>query len=124
MANPELGTAELSTIAQLLYPDLQTLDFARIVAELDTVLLRLRGGEVEITWDCDDLVTFDVPETRILLAWTETGTRGSGGCLTVSVGPNPTRPAPPPAATTRPRARTAPGCVRPACCTARHARTC
>ena len=89
MANPELGTPELSTIAQLLYPDLQTLDFARIVAELDTVLLRLRGGEVEITWDCDDLVTFDVPETRILLAWTETGTRGSGGCLTVSVGPNP-----------------------------------
>ena len=84
-----MASPELSTIAQLLYPDLQTLDFARIVAELDTVLTRLRGSDVAICWDCDDLVTFDLPETRILLAWFDTGTRGRGGCLTVSVGPNP-----------------------------------
>jgi hypothetical protein len=89
-----MSSPELSTIAQLLYSDLQTLDFARIVAELDAVLMRLRGSEVEITWDCDDLVTFDVPETRILLAWSETGKRGIGGCLTVSVGPNPAVDAP------------------------------
>lgn len=84
-----MASPELSTIAQLLYPDLQTLDFGRIVAELDTVLTRLRGSDVAICWDCDDLVTFDLPETRILLAWFDTGTRGRGGCLTVSVGPNP-----------------------------------
>lgn len=84
-----MASQALSTIAQLLYPDLQTLDFARIVAELDAVLRRLRSGDVEITWDCDDLVTFDVPETRILLAWSETEKRGVGGCLTVSVGPSP-----------------------------------
>lgn len=78
-----------STIAQLLYPDMQALDFTGIVAELEVVLMRLRGGEIEITWDCDDLVTFDVPDTRILLAWAETGKRGIGGCLTVSVGPSP-----------------------------------
>ena len=87
-----MASPDLSTIAQLLYPDLQALDFARIVAELDAVLQRMRGNEVEITWDCDDLVTFDVPETRILLAWSETDKRGVGGCLTVSVGPNPAAP--------------------------------
>ena len=84
-----MATPEFSTIAQLLYPDVQAIDFARIVAELDTVLLRLHGGEIAIAWDCDDLVTFDVPGTRILLAHAETGKRGLGGCLTVSVGPSP-----------------------------------
>lgn len=84
-----MASPDLSTIAQLLYSDLQTLDFTRIVAELDAVLTRLRGGDVEISWDCDDLVTFDVPETRILLAWSQIDKRCLGGCLTVSVGPNP-----------------------------------
>ncbi len=78
-----------STIAQLLYPDELALDFARIVAELEQVLTRLRGQAVSITWDCDDLVVFDMPETRILLAWTELASPGIDGCLTVSVGPNP-----------------------------------
>lgn len=84
-----MAAQEISTIAQLLYGDQQTVDFARIVSELDAVLTRMRGQEVVITWDCDDLVTFDVPETRILLAWAETGRRNHGGCLSVAVGPNP-----------------------------------
>ena len=84
-----MASPDLSTIAQLLYPDQHSLDFARIVAELVEVLTRLRGADVKIIWDCDDLVTFDVPETRILLAWSETEKHGLGGCLTVSVGPNP-----------------------------------
>jgi hypothetical protein len=77
----------LSTIAQLLFADGKTIDFARIVSELDSVLTRLRGKEVTIAWDCDDLVTFDMPDTRIVLAWAEVGTHRSGGALTVSVGP-------------------------------------
>ena len=84
-----MASQDQSTIAQLLYPDVQALDFARIVAELEGVLQRMRGKDVEILWDCDDLVTFDVPETRILLSWSETEKRGVAGCLTVSVGPNP-----------------------------------
>ena len=84
-----MASQDQSTIAQLLYPDVQALDFARIVAELEGVLQRMRGKDVEISWDCDDLVTFDVPETRILLSWSETEKRGIAGCLTVSVGPNP-----------------------------------
>ena len=84
-----MTSPDQSTIAQLLYPDAEALDFARIVTELDGVLQRMRGKEVEIAWDCDDLVTFDVPETRILLSWSETDKRGIGGCLTVSVGPGP-----------------------------------
>ena len=78
-----------STIAQLLFADQNTLDFARIVSELDAGLSRMRGGDVRIAWDCDDLVSFDLPDTRILLAWAEVGPHRIGGCLTVSVGPNP-----------------------------------
>ncbi len=79
----------LSTIAQLLFADEKSLDFARIVSELDAVLIRLRGPDIRIAWDCDDLVTFDMPDCRILLAWAEVGVRRPGGCLTVSVGPSP-----------------------------------
>ncbi|MEO8241262.1 MAG: hypothetical protein ABI832_03065 [bacterium] len=76
-----------STIAQLVFPQNCTLDFARIVSELETVLSRLRGDEVDIEWDCDDLVTFDIPGTRILLSWAEVAKRNPICCLTVSVGP-------------------------------------
>ena len=82
-------TLDLSTIAQLLYPSEQALDFARIVAELGKVLTHLRGDAVQVSWDCDDLVAFDMPETRILLAWSELNAAGLAGCLTVSVGPGP-----------------------------------
>jgi hypothetical protein len=77
-----------STIAQVLYPNEQALDFARIVADLETVLTRLRGDEVEVVWDCEGLVTFDLPDTRILLATTELGRAGHGTCLTLAVGPS------------------------------------
>ena len=82
-------TLDLTTIAQLLYPNERALDFARIVAELETVLSRLRGEAVQISWDCDDLVYFDMPETRILLGWSELAAPRLEGCLTVSVGPGP-----------------------------------
>lgn len=78
-----------STIAQLLFADQNTLDFARIVSELEAGLSRMRGADVRIAWDCDDLVSFDLPDTRILLAWAQVGPHRIGGCLTVSVGPCP-----------------------------------
>lgn len=63
----------LSTIAQMLYPQEQTLDFARIVTEVERVLTRLRPDPVTIDWTCDDLVTFALADTRMLLAWAEFG---------------------------------------------------
>jgi hypothetical protein len=77
-----------STIAQVLYPNEQVVDFARIVADLETVLTRLRGDVVEVHWDCEGLVTFDLPDTRVLLATTEFGRAGQGTCLTLAVGPS------------------------------------
>lgn len=82
-----MATLGLSTIAQLLFAEETTLDFARIVSELDAVLSRLREGQVTLVWDCDDLVIFDCPDIRIVLAWTEGRQHRFGGCLTVSVGP-------------------------------------
>lgn len=76
-----------STIAQLLYPNEAAVDFARIVAEMETVLTRLRGDALEVTWDCDDVVCFDTTETRILLSSTEYGRSGQDACLTIAIGP-------------------------------------
>lgn len=81
-----------STIAQLLYPQEHAFDFARIVAEMKTVLTRLtvdslRAGPVQVEWDQDDLVYFDVADTRILLAFVEFGRDSQSTCLTLSVGP-------------------------------------
>lgn len=77
----------LSTIAQLLFPTEQSIDFARTVAELEGVLSRLQSQDVQIAWDCDDFVCFDIPGTRIQLAWSEVDRRGYKACLSVSVGP-------------------------------------
>lgn len=82
MANPVH-----STIAQLLYADLQAFDFARIVAELEAVLSNRCGAPVDIDWDADDLITFDLPESRVVLACTEYGPKGRESCLTIAVCP-------------------------------------
>lgn len=63
----------LSTIAQMLYPYEQSLDFARVVTEVERVLTRLCDDPMTIDWTCDDLVTFSLADTRILLAWAEFG---------------------------------------------------
>ena len=75
----------LSTIAQLLFADEKALDFARIVSELDAVLTRLRGPDMAVAWDCDDLVIFDMPDTRILLAWAEVGDEEVAGAVACAV---------------------------------------
>lgn len=77
----------LSTIAQLLFLNERSIDFARIVSELEGVLTRLQPQDVRLQWDCDDYVCFDIPRTRIQLAWAEVDRRGYRGCLSVAVGP-------------------------------------
>ena len=77
----------LSTIAQLLYLNEHSIDFARTVAELEGALSRIQPDRVKVAWDCDDFVCFDIPGTRIQLAWAEVDMRGYKACLSVSVGP-------------------------------------
>jgi hypothetical protein len=80
----------VSTIAQLLFPSENSIDFARIVAELELVLTRLNGVTTDIAWDCEDFVCFQIPGRRFVLAWSEVARRGFGGCLSVAVGPGRT----------------------------------
>ena len=82
-----MSESQLSTIAQLLFADPRSIDFARIVAEFETVLTRLRGDRLQIHWDCEDLVVMDMPGTRIVLAWTRNPGYRYDGALLISVGP-------------------------------------
>lgn len=84
-----MSVASLSTIAQLLCQNEQTLNFARLVSDLDAVLERMRDLHRKVTWDCDDVAIFDLPGTRILLAWSDEPGQGLTGILTLSVGPSP-----------------------------------
>ncbi len=83
-----------STIAQLLYSNEQAVDFARTVVELETVLSRLRGDQLKVEWDCDDVVCFDTAETRILLSRAQYGRAGQEACMTIAVGPLHPHPGP------------------------------
>lgn len=80
---------ETSTIAQLLCCQSLSHNFARMVGELDSCLERMNLASHKISWDCDDVATFDLSGTRILLAWNELEDAAFTGVLTVSVGPSP-----------------------------------
>lgn len=84
-----MSASKLSTIAQLLCFEDLPVNFAKLVGDLDSVLERLRGVPHRVSWDCDDVATFDLPGTRILLGWTEAPGQGLVGILTLSVGPSP-----------------------------------
>ncbi len=83
-----------STIAHLLYHTERAPDFARVVAELQAVLGRRVGATLTIVWDCDDLVTFDLGPTRILMSCADIGRAGGQICLTLSCGPSHREAAP------------------------------
>lgn len=76
-----------STIAQMLFLSVESLDFHKVVADLQSVMIRNREEALQIHWDCDDVVSFDIGPTRILLAWSQQARGGYGACLTISVGP-------------------------------------
>ena len=78
-----------STIAQLLFTQPVAVNFARLVADLDTVLSRLNTLPHQLTWDCEDVALFDLRETRIALGWSAAPGPGFTGCLALSVGPSP-----------------------------------
>ncbi|MEO5613313.1 MAG: hypothetical protein ABIR04_00085 [Cypionkella sp.] len=84
-AHPEI---QFSTIAELLFLQDPKLNFARLVADLDAVLARFHDKDRELTWDCEDLASFDMPGTRIVLATADAPRPGIAASLTLSVGPS------------------------------------
>lgn len=76
-----------STIAQVLFETAETATFAHIVAELEDVLVRHKRDNLRTEWDCNDLVFFDMDETRLALAYAEFPGEAVEACLTISVGP-------------------------------------
>lgn len=79
---------QFSTIAELLFLDAPNLNFARLVSDLDTVLARFRDLDRHLTWDYEDIASFDMPGTRITLATSENPRPGVALSLTLSVGPS------------------------------------
>ena len=80
--------AQFSTIAELLFLNAPNLNFARLVSDLDTVLSRFRTLDRHLTWDYEDIASFDMPGTRIVLATSEDPRPGVALSLTLSVGPS------------------------------------
>ena len=79
---------QFSTIAELLFLQSPNLNFARLVADLDAVLARFHDRDRQLTWDCEDMASFDMPGTRIVLATAERPRSGVAVSLTLSVGPS------------------------------------
>ncbi|MDZ4310832.1 MAG: hypothetical protein U1A24_09795 [Cypionkella sp.] len=84
-SHPEI---QFSTIAELLFLQDPKLNFARLVADLDAVLTRFHDKDRQLTWDCEDLASFDMPGTRIVLATADAPRPGIAASLTLSVGPS------------------------------------
>ena len=78
-----------STIAQAIYANPQDCSFVRVVTELEGMMSRLRNNVLRTRWDYEDVVVFDIGETRIVLGWSEDQTDDVPACLLVSVGPLP-----------------------------------
>lgn len=80
--------AQFSTIAELLFLQAPPMNFARLVGDLDAVLARVHQTDRCLTWDCEDIASFDMPGSRIVLATSENPRPGVAASLTISVGPS------------------------------------
>lgn len=92
MTNPEQTAAQsnsFSIIAELIFVSKPSINFARLVGDLDAVLARFHGPDRHLTWDCEDVAIFDMPGTRIALACTDAPQKDVATSLMISVGPTP-----------------------------------
>jgi len=92
MTNPEQTapqTDAFSIIAELVFVAKPSINFARLVGDLDAVLARFQGPDRHLTWDCEDVAIFDMPGTRIVLACNDAPQSGVATSLMISVGPTP-----------------------------------
>ena len=76
-----------TTIAQLLFVGDTAVDFNKIVADLGNVLAFHKVETASDATDHTDLVTFNMPECRILLSLSNVFGNGFSRCLCVAVGP-------------------------------------
>lgn len=83
-----MAEMQSSRVAELLFAQAPVCDFTRTIAELDGVLSRICQGRCTLTWDCDDVASFDMPGTRILLCFGDSPYPGYACRLVVSVGPS------------------------------------
>ncbi len=77
-----------SMIALVLYPEDPSLNFAALVGEIDRHLTRHCGGHA-LSWDCDDVASFDVAGLRLLLARPDPAPPGFAAALLLGAGPRP-----------------------------------
>ncbi len=83
-----MSDRNISTLAQMLFAGKPALNFAHVVRELDLALARYPATQRALTWDCDDLASFDLDGTRIVLSYAEDLPGAHPVCLTVAVGHN------------------------------------
>ncbi len=81
----------------MLFAAKPAINFAHVVGELDSALARYPATRRALSWDCDDLATFDLDGLRIVLAFADSLPGDHAACLTVSVGPGSTATDLPPA---------------------------
>lgn len=84
-----MTTIPTSTLGQLLFSPAPHMNFARIVSDLDHALAAATRAHWQLTWDHDDVATFDQDGVRILLGMAEDLPGPWPACLTVSVGHGP-----------------------------------
>lgn len=77
-----------SHVAELLFTEMPRCDFARTIAEMDALLTRICGDQCRLGWDHDDVASFDMPGTRILLSYSDAAHLGFVARLVLSVGPS------------------------------------
>lgn len=83
-----MAEVQNSRVAELLFAQAPVCDFTRTIGELDGILSRIYQGRCKLTWDCDDVASFDMPGTRILLSFGDSPYPGFACRLVVSVGPS------------------------------------
>lgn len=78
-----------SMIAQILYIGSAVPNFAALVSMIDRHLTRHFPAGHSLTWDHDDIASFDAGGLRLLLAKTEPSPRGYSASLLLAAGPCP-----------------------------------
>ena len=81
-----------SRVAELLFTELPLCDFARTISEIAALLTRICGDQCKISWDYDDVASFDMPGTRILLSYSDSPYQKFTARLVLSVGPSGVSP--------------------------------
>jgi hypothetical protein len=84
-----MSQIETSRVAEMLFLKMPLCDFSRTISDLNAVLTRISGIEPQLNWDYDDVASFDMPGTRILLSLSDSPYPGYAARLVISVGPSP-----------------------------------